>query len=43
MTETKFYEFLVLLTKNSRFSNTSADIKHPVTDILKDNNIIFSD
>lgn len=41
MVETRFYDLLVLLTKNSRFSNSSTDIKHPVTDILKGNNIIF--
>lgn len=41
MVETKFYDLLVLLTKNSRFSNSSTDIKHPVSEILKGNNIIF--
>lgn len=41
MVETRFYDLLVLLTKNSRFSNSSTDIKHPVSEILKGNNIIF--
>lgn len=41
MVETRFYDLLVLLTKNSRFSNSSTDIKHSVSEILKGNNIIF--
>lgn len=43
MVETRFYDLLVLMTKNSRFSNSSADSKHhSVTDLLKGNNIIFT-
>lgn len=41
MMETRFYDFLVLLTKNSRFTNSSTDIKHSLSDILKGNNVIF--
>lgn len=43
MVETRFYDLLVLMSKNSRFSNSSADSKHhSVTDLLKGNNIIFT-
>lgn len=39
--EGKFYEFLVLLTKNSRFNNCSNDIKQGALTNMKGNNIIF--
>jgi len=41
MMESRFYDLLVLLTRNSRFSNSSKDIKHPVSELLKGSNIIF--